>query len=368
MSCVRVLQVLDSTRIGGAQNMAAHLTLALDEARFDARLATLFGPQGTPIEALFKGCPERLIQLNKRRGFDPRIFPRMDRLVREFVPQVVHTHVGALRYTLPAMLARHVPVKIYTVHSLAERDAFLPFINRFAFRRGVQPVAIADEVAASIADYYGIPTVPCIPNGIPVERYRTPMLAREAWRAQAGVPPEAFLLVNVSRLSPEKNQALMIAAFRQLAAERPALHLVLAGDGPAREALRRQAAQADLGRRVHFLGARADIPEILAAADLFLLSSNFEGNPLCVMEAMAAGRAVVSTAVGGIPELVTDGVAGLLVPAGDAGAFAAAIARLHGNAALRRACEQAAAEHAARAFDVGAMARAYAELYLTSSG
>ena len=368
MSRVRVLQILDSTRIGGAQYLAAHLTLALDAERFDARLLTLFGPQTTPIEALFAECPERLIQLGKHRGFDPRIFWRLDRYVREFAPQVIHTHVGALRYALPAMITRRVPVKVYTVHSLAERDAFLPWINRLAFKVGVQPVAIAAEVAASISSYYGIRAVPCIPNGIPVAYYRTPTRPRSAWRAVAGFDEQAFLLVNVSRLSPEKNHPLMLQAFAQLGPRSGPAHLLLVGEGPQRGILERQVRSLNLAARVHFLGARADIPDILGATDLFLLSSDFEGNPLCIMEAMAAGRAVVSTAVGGIPELVTDGESGLLVAAGDAAGLSAAMVRLMEDAELRRTCEQAAAAHAERAFDVKAMARAYASLYLAGSG
>jgi glycosyltransferase involved in cell wall biosynthesis len=173
------------------------------------------------------------------------------------------------------MVMHRVPARFYTVHSLAERS-FLPWFNRCAFKLGVQPVAIADEVAASITAYYGLREVPCIPNGIPVARYREPTCARTAWRAREGFDQAAQLLVSVGRLSPETNHALMLAAFARIAARRSATQLLLVGDGPLRGALEQQAETLGLSGRVHFLGSRADIPEVLAAADLFLLSSEFE--------------------------------------------------------------------------------------------
>jgi glycosyltransferase involved in cell wall biosynthesis len=129
----------------------------------------------------------------------------------------------------------------------------------------------------------------------------------------------------------------------------------------------RQAAERGVARRVHFLGVRADVAQVLAAADLFALASDWEGTPLAVMEAMAAGLPVVATAVGGVPELVVAGESGVLTPAGDAPALAGALARLAGDAALRHAMSAAASARAGQ-FGVDKMVSEYAALFERLAG
>ncbi len=297
----------------------------------------------------------------KRPGLDPVVVPRLARLLRAWRPDVVHTHLHTLKYAWPASLpSRRPPRVVHTLHNVAEHEieASGRALQRVAFRAGVRPVAIGDAVATSIRDLYGIEPAATIPNGIPVAQFAPPPGARERLRAELGVPPNARVAISVGRLNPQKNHALLLDAFARV---RPDAWLLVAGDGDLRPALEAQAAALGLAARVRFLGSRRDVPALFAASDAMVLASSWEGNPLVVMEAMAAGLPVAATSVGCVPELVSSAT-GRLVPAGDATALAVAIDHVldpaHGPAlgaaGLRVALDR---------FDAAAMARRYADLF-----
>jgi glycosyltransferase involved in cell wall biosynthesis len=345
--------------------MVVNLVRSLDPERFETRVVSLYDPSGTDLEGELARAEIPVSHLGKRRGLDRRMFGEFSRLLRDYRPHVVHTHRYVLRYVLPALVRYRAPVKLHTVHNLAEKevDRAGRLIHCAAFRLGVVPVAIAQEVAESLRRVYGVEGTPLIPNGIPIERYAHPVVGRDEWRMREGFGPNDLLLVCVGRLSCQKNPALLLDAFALGPASDPRSRLLFVGDGELRGEMEACASSLGLRERVHFLGVRADVPEVLGAADVFVLPSAWEGNPLSIMEAMAAGRPTVCTAVGGVPELVEDGVTGLLVPPGDEGALAAALARLAGGSELREPMGRSAAHRAIERFDVGAMARAYEELY-----
>lgn len=361
------MHVVPSFSSGGAQRVAAHILRYLDPHRFEAAGVSLWGRYGTDMEHDLAGAGIPVTYLNKRRGLDARIVGRLASVFADFGPDVVHTHVGALRYAWPVMAWRAIPVRIHTLHNVADKEttsAVRPF-HRIAFRTGVRPVAIAEEVRRSFLRTYGEREVPVVMNGIPLERYRRPEVPRAVWRERMGISPAAPVVTCVARIEPQKNHALLVDAFAEVVAAFPEAVLLLAGfDTPLRPVLDEQVERLNMRQHVRFLGERFDIPDLLHASDVFALASDWEGNPLTVMEAMAAGRAVVCTAVGGVPELIRDGVDGRLIRAGDARAFADALLDVVGDPALRGALGAAAALHAAQAFGVEAMAEAYAELYL----
>jgi glycosyltransferase involved in cell wall biosynthesis len=193
--------------------------------------------------------------------------------------------------------------------------------------------------------------------------YASPQTPRAAWRAKQGFSNEDVLLVCVARFAPQKNHDLLVSAFAKGPASDPRAHLVLAGQGVLRAQLQIRVNQLGLTNRVHFLGLRTDIPDVLGAADIFVLSSDYEGNPLSVIEAMAAGLPIVSTAVGGVPELLQNGREGFIVQPGNADGLSEAMVTLLKDSDLRRTMGRAAALRAKAKFDVSAMVRAYEELY-----
>ncbi len=366
---IRVLHVVSDFRSGGAEQVAANLLLTADPEQFDARAIALRGPFGLASERTLAEGGIQVWYMGKERGLDPSVLGRVARTMEHFRPQVVHTHTYALRYALPYMLFRRVPAMVHTVHNLAEREIgwYGRWVHRLAFRRGVLPVAIAREVADSIHRVYGIDDPPLIPNGIQLEKFRGPSIDREGWRNQEGFATTDVLFVFVAWLRPQKNPALLLEAFRRGPASDPRAHLLFAGtgdeqSGSLKSELERQIGAWGLRERVHLLGLRSDVPELLNAADVFVLSSDYEGNPLAVMEAMAAGKPVVSTAVGGVPELVEDGC-GLLVPPLDAQALSKAMSHMLENPSARKSMGEKSARRAVERFDLRLMTEAHEDLY-----
>jgi glycosyltransferase involved in cell wall biosynthesis len=361
---IRVLHVVTDFRSGGAERVAASLLRTSDPEQFDVAAITLRGPFGSALERTLAKDGIPVWYMGKDKGFDPSVVAQVTRAMRRFRPQVVHTHTYALRYAFPYMLFRRIPAMVHTVHNLAEREIewYGRWVNRLAFRRGVVPVAIASEVADSIRRVYGIDDFPLIPNGIPVDKFRGPSMDRESWRKKEGFAPTDVLYVCVAGLRPQKNHPLLLEAFHRGPASDPRAHLLSAGAGTLKSRLETQIGALGLQEKVHLLGHRSDVPDVLNAADVFVLSSDYEGNPLAVLEAMTAGKAMISTAVGGVPELV-EGGCGLLVPPRDAQALSRAMSHLLENPDARKLMGEMSARRAVERFDVRAMTEAYEDLY-----
>lgn len=360
---IRVLEVLATLKRAGAERMAVSLARGLDRSRFEVRVVSLYDAFPGGFEPVLGESGVPAAHLAKRRGFDPRMYPRLRRILREFRPGILHTHSYVMRYTFPAGLAARTPVMVHTVHNVArnETDRLGRMLHRAAYRRGVVPVAVGEEVARSFEDYYGFAPRAVIPNGIDLSPYhQTPDAA--AWKRARGFAETERLAVSVARLDPQKDPAALLEAFVKALGAHPEWSLVFAGDGGLRGELEQAAGRLGMSKRVRFLGVIPDVAGLLQAADLFVLASRWEGTPLAVMEAMAAGLPVIATRVGGVPGLVEDGVSGLLVEPGDPRRFAGAVAQAALNEEKRKAFGEAARRQAAR-FGVEAMVASYAALF-----
>ncbi len=232
-----------------------------------------------------------------------------------------------------------------------------PYIDRH-FHRIVAPSTAVRESLL----FCGVPEerIVLIPNGVDVERFSEavePLVRREL-----GIGKERIVLGNVARLSEEKDQATLLRAVHTLHRSGREVLLLIVGDGPVRQQLKETASQLGLRNHVHFLGARSDIPAVLASIDIFVLSSLTEGMSNAVLEAMAAARPVVATRVGGNPELIADGETGYLVPARDSSALAWAIGRLADNPGLRKRMGLAGRRRVASSHSADVMVRRYEAL------
>ena len=365
MKKIKVLHIVPTLSPGGAERVAVHIVTKLNGERYEAVMVSLGGRLGCDLACLLDEAGIEVRYLCKPRGFDCRMYPRLHRVLRDCRPDVVHTHLQVLRYALPSMLLLKRASLVHTVHNLAEREIEprARWIHRYAFNHGVVPAAVAQEVAVSLERVYGITGCRVVPNGIPTDSYAHPQTSRRKWREREGFRDNDVLFVCVARFSPQKNHALLLKAFAQGPAFDPNAHLILVGDGVLREELQEQAKDLGLASQIHFLGLRSDIPDVLGAMDVFTLSSDWEGNPLSVMEAMASGLPIVSTAVGGVPDLFTSGRQGLIVQPGDVQGFSGAMAWLLRNREARQYFGMAAARWARENFDVSTMVRAYEELY-----
>ncbi|MBS1857963.1 MAG: glycosyltransferase [Acidobacteria bacterium] len=344
----RVLEVLATLKRAGAERTAVTLAAGLDRARFECEVVSLYDASPGGFEDELAAAAVRTSHLGKRPGFDPRMYPALRRAMRAFRPAVVHTHSYVMRYAWPVSAA---PV-VHTVHNLAGRevDRAGRLLHRIALRRGARFVAIGAEVARSFRELYRAEPAAIIPNGVDLA---PPRVTREEWRRTNGFAAGDILIASVARLDPQKNPLDLV----QAVPNDPRCRLLLAGAGALEEEVRRHA-----GGRVHLLGVRDDIADLLRACDVFALASGYEGLPVAVIEAMGAGLPVVATAVGGVPELVEHGRTGLLVPPCDPGALAEALASLAADPG-RRAAMGARARERAREFSAARMIASYAALF-----
>jgi glycosyltransferase involved in cell wall biosynthesis len=359
---LRILHVMPSLAVGGAEQMATHLMVGLSHTHSVGAVG--LGPNtNSAVDHRLAQADIPRWHLSKRTGFDPRMFSSLNRVFREFRPQVIHTHLAVQRYVFPLLLRAKFIRSVHTVHNLAEHetDAVGRIVHWLAFRSRVHPIGISREVDASVKRLYGIECRAVIPNCIPVEDYLNRPADGARWREQEGINQDAIVFTSVARLEPQKNPFLLLEAFSDLNDSRS--HLVLVGAGSLSEQLAAFVRVHKLGRQVHLLGQRDNVPAILAASDVFMLGSNWEGNPLAVMEAMATGLPIICTAVGGVPELVETGQQGILVSPGDRSGFVCAMRSVLSCAKKRLAMAHAARTRAIREFGLERMVQGYSDLY-----
>jgi len=289
------------------------------------------------------------------------------RLLRRLRPSILHTYnLGCNEYAVTA-LAAGVPVRVHAEHG---RDAGDPQgLNRKhnLLRRAVSPcidriVPVSRDLRDWLDNVVGIAPgrLQVIDNGVDTERFQ-PGLAAQSWSDD----PDTFVIGSVGRLQDVKDQATLIDAFALLRAMLPheKLRLVLVGDGPLRAKLQARIDAAGLADSAILAGARADVAPAMRGFSLFALSSIAEGTPVTMLEAMASSLPVVSSAVGGIPDLVQDGVTGKLVPPSNPQALADALAAYVRDRALARAHGAAGRAHVERRYSMRAMLDTYLALY-----
>jgi glycosyltransferase involved in cell wall biosynthesis len=365
MDKVKVVQIVPLLSPGGAERVAVHLARGLNRRRYETMVISFSGRVGCDLDHMLEEAGIEARYLGKHPGFDYRVYGRLDSVLKEYEPDVIHTHLHVLRYALPSMLLMKRVAMVHTVHNLAEREieARARLIQRYALTHGVKPIAVAEEVAASLESLYGIHRCRVIPNCIPTDLYANPQTSRKEWRAREGFKDSDVLFVCVARFAPQKNQALLLKSFAHGPASDSRAHLVLVGEGELRANLEEQARKINVADKVHFLGLRSDIPDVLGAMDAFVLSSDYEGNPLSVLEAMASGLPIASTAVGGVPNLFEAGKEGFLVGPGDFQGLAKSMNTLLKYEAARESMGAAAAGRARKSYDVANMVRAYEDVY-----
>lgn len=361
-----VFQIVHCLSVGGAELLAADISRRLsDRYRFVFVCLDELGPLGGTL--LSEGFPVHV--LNRRPGIDLGCARRLAGLFREEGVKAVHAH----QYTpfFQAALARRLgssPPILFTEHGRHYPDTRKwkrMVVNKLLTSRRDRIVGVGEAVRGALVRNEGFAEarVGVVYNGVDLEAVRANReSARRATRHELDLR-DAFVILQIARLNRLKDHPTALAAFEKVLAVRPDARLVLAGDGDERASIETIIRVKGLQPYVRVLGTRRDVPQLLAAADVFLLSSISEGIPLTLIEAMGAEVPIVSTDVGGISEMIRHGTTGFLARAGDAAGLARHLLQLANDAPLRRQFAMAAHTEAHMRFSRQTMDDAYIGLY-----
>jgi glycosyltransferase involved in cell wall biosynthesis len=357
---VRILHVIDSLEFGGAEKVLVALANGFArQHEVSVCCVSRIGDLVRELDPRIEVCC-----MNRPEGNDYLLPWRLARRMQRQRYDVVHTHNWGvfLEGGIAGWLAR-TPVAIHTVHGpYAPRGpgavqwakrVFRHTVERLIALRFRRVVAVSDSIRKYIPQTVGIDRerVCTVHNGI--EGMATPLAAN------AG--PTRFIAVG--RLDAIKNHAMMIHAFAGVVARGVRARLTIVGDGPQRGAIEALVDALGLRGQIELTGFRTDVSELLAQADVFVLSSHYEGISIALLEAMRAGLTAVATRVGGVPETVVSAQTGLLVDDADEAAFAQAMERLAASPTLRREMGLAAQALQQREFSLDTMLERYDALY-----
>ncbi|MCC6508592.1 MAG: glycosyltransferase [Pirellulaceae bacterium] len=361
-SPLRTSFVLTSMPVGGAETLLVNLIARLDRQIIAPEVICLkeAGPLG---EELSRQTPVHTNFLHSK--WDIRVLWKLYRRFRRSRTDAVVT-IGAGDKMFWGRLAARmagVPVICSALHSTGWPDG-VGQLNRKLTPITDAFIAVAQDHAQFLINWEGFPRsrVFMIPNGVDTDRFK-PDHSRRAWLRQSlSIPEHAPLVGIVAALREEKNHSQFILAARDVLRTHSDTRFIIVGDGPTRPEIERQITELCLQRFIHLLGTRSDTPELLAAMDVFALTSRNEANPVSILEALSCGVPVVSPNVGSIHETVIDGTTGFLTSPGSAEETAAGINRLLDDASLAHELGHNGREHVTHSWSLRAMVTGYERL------
>jgi glycosyltransferase involved in cell wall biosynthesis len=361
-----IVHFSDSDTFGGTEQELLITLAGLDRGRWNPILFHVAAPG---IQPLIEGAKRLDIAV---RSLPPmplgmegaRHVPRAMYELRRVHASVFHAHLSwplSCKYGLLAAILARVPAIVATEQLFVDYpwDRAILVQHRLMMLKIDRYVAVSEHVAQRLRNTFHVPPhkLEVIYNAIPTARFDRP--ACPEFRRTLSAMEERPIVLTIARLDEQKGLKYLL----QTAQSVPDAVFVLVGDGPERSALESQAQSLGVDGHVVFLGHRQDIPDLLANCDLFVLPSLFEGLPVSVLEAMAAGKPVIASDIGGTDEAVVHGVSGLLVPPGDAEALAAAIQKLLLDAPLRQEFGKAGKARAVSVFSAESMVQRVSSLY-----
>lgn len=346
--------------IGGAEKLISEAARHWDRDAFDYRVAYLL-PWKDQLVPDLASLDVPVVCLGTPRGMTPMNFPRLRRLMTRWQVDLVHAHLpwaGVL-----ARLCSGARPVVYTEHNLVWTYRPLTRLaNRASYARNRAVTAVSGAVADSLVSYPG-PDPVVVPNGVTAS---APPDARPRVRHELGLADDERLVVHVGNIRPGKGHADLVEAAAILTVQHPEVRIVSIGGEKYPgdlDKLRVRVAEKGLEDRMLFLGRRSDALSFIAAADVYVNPAEFEGLPVTILEAMAMGRPVVATAVGGVSDVVEDGVTGLLVLPHSPPALASAVGGLVEDAARAEELGAQGARIVASQYGLAPMVQAFEHIY-----
>jgi glycosyltransferase involved in cell wall biosynthesis len=369
---MRVAHIIKVVRAAGAERHLLTLLSGLRGQGIDAHLIVLVEPandmQSYVDDAKALGIPVERIPI--QRHFDAPLLQRLRNHLRTLQPDVVHTHLlHADLYGIPAARWAGVPIVVSSRHNDNSFRRRFPIrqMNQLLWRMADAGIGISDAISRFSVEVEGAPVekIHRIYYGLEAAKPLDRASARAAITSELSLPDDVVLVGMVCRLIEQKGVSDGLRAFSLTAKHHPSAHLLIAGEGPLRTALESEASELGIQNRVHFLGWRGDIPALMAALDIFLMPSLWEGFGLVLLEAMAQTVSVIATRVSAIPEIVINDETGLLVPARDVEALAAALENLLADKPLRQYMGLQGQDRLETEFSAARMVGETAALYFT---
>jgi glycosyltransferase involved in cell wall biosynthesis len=367
---IRVVFVVNGFAVGGGEKKLLELVEKIQKTHAHAfRVTVCSVGQGGPLEPEFRKTGVRTVVFHKRGKYDVSLIWKVARLLREEKADLVQTTlfyadvIGSLAAKL-AGVRRVVSWEAITQpygwkHMTAYRLAAKGFGCSVAVSKAIQNKVVVER-------HVPRHKTRTIHYGIDLNRFRPKRNVKV--REELGLRSGDTALGTVARFTEQKGHTVLLDAAPVVLKAFPRAHFIFAGDGPLRETLQAQSERLGLMGRVHFLGFRSDVPEMLNAFDVFVLPSLYEGLPNAVLEAMACGLPVVATRVDGTPEAVVHGESGLLVDPADPRRLADALVRVLSNARLRNRLGRAARKRVETRFGLDAQITEFLELYRSDFG
>jgi len=363
---IAVLHLITELNIGGAEKALARLLAHMDRDRFTLTVACLYGGD-SPLAGDIRALNIPVVDLGMTAKWRWDALLRFHYLLRRERPTILHTwmfHANVVGRVLGRIAG--VPIIITSRRNVNIGGKPREYINRVTAELGDRAIAVCELARQVEIEQTGISPekVVTIHNGVDVEQFSEPVLQTTAQvRKTFGIPTDVPLVGSVGRFRPQKGFSDLLTAMVKVRQSLPTTRLLLVGDGELRGELEARARLLGLDDVVTFAGMRSDVPQVLTALDVLVLPSLWEGLPNAILEAMAAGRPVVATAVGGTPEVVVDGMTGLLVPPRDPPALAEAITHLLDAPDLRYRMGQAGQERVLQHFSIERMVERTQNLY-----
>lgn len=366
---VRVATMIDSLsphNLGGAERFATVVAMKLDRERFDSVIVSTRPSEGPLVDEV-REAGIRIVDFDRRSRHDVRSWGRLIAFLRRERIEILHAHKHGSNVA-GAIVGRaaRVPVVIAHEHTWSyEGQRLRVLLDREVVGRGADAfLAVSREDRRRMIEIEGVR--PEKAHFLPIGIAAPPPPSGRDLRGELGIPSEAPVVGTVCALRKQKALGVLVRAAAELAPSFPGLRVLIGGAGPEEEGLRALARELGVEETVRFLGfwRPADVPDLLAALDVAVNTSDFEGSPLGIMEFMAAGQPVVATSVGGVPDLIDDGVHGLLVERGDHQGVAAAVARLLRDRELAARLAEAGRVRQRAEFDVDTTVRNLERLYV----
>jgi glycosyltransferase involved in cell wall biosynthesis len=362
---IKVLQLIASLPVGGAEDLMAAMVTGLDPQRFQVQAATIGLPGPVGEELIRGGCPVVSMGLDLKRTSFWRLVGEVRALLGDVKPDILHTHLYHPNlYGRLASLGLGIPGVVASVHNSYTRVKLHRCLWNFLLSTITDKVLVSTpQVWQDVRTWDRVPAgkLEVFPYGIKVQNLDDAADPAEV-RAELGV--QGFVLGLVGRLEAQKGQRFLLAAVPELSREIPDLTVLIIGEGREGDALQRLAEELGVAPLVRFLGTRRDLPRHFRAMDLFVQPSLWEGMPLTLLMAMGSRLPVVGTRVSGAIEVVEDGKNGRLVAPGDSEALSGAILELYRNPELRSRMAEAGREAVVLKHSQEAMLRRLEGIYL----